>query len=321
MGIDVQLMLCQIADSSLLQSQLKRPCRTLCLRVGRCDVVGVAGVAIAGNLRIDGRSARLCVLVLLQHQDTGALSHDEPASARIKGRAGAFRVLAGGQRFAVCKASHTDLVDGCLRSACNNSIGISIADGTECLPDGVGGGRTGGDHRQIRTLRMKADSDIARSDVSNHHRNQKRRNVSWSALPKLAALFGDGVDAAAAGTDIDSQPLRLYIFVGTQPCILHRLDRRCHGILRKQVGLAHLRALHVLHRVKILHLCCYLHLLLAGIKSGQQTNPVLSCNQVVPKAAAVISYRRDDPHAGYCYSSHLRPPTYSIRRLHTAPVR
>ena len=69
---------------------------------GRGDVIGVARQAVADHFGVDLRAARLGVLVFLEHDDAGALAHDEAVAVLVIGARGLLgRVVeAGGQRAA-----------------------------------------------------------------------------------------------------------------------------------------------------------------------------------------------------------------------------
>ena len=54
----------------------------------RGDVIGVARQAVADHLGIDARAARLGVLQLFQHDDAGALAHDEAVAVLVVGARG-----------------------------------------------------------------------------------------------------------------------------------------------------------------------------------------------------------------------------------------
>ena len=49
----------------------------------RGDVIGVAGHAVTGHLRIDLRAALPRVFQFLQHQDAGALAHHEAVAILV----------------------------------------------------------------------------------------------------------------------------------------------------------------------------------------------------------------------------------------------
>src|SRR5690606_21491874 len=72
--------------------------RALAALAGRGHVEGVAAHAEADQLAIDARAARLRLLVVLEHQDAGAVAHDEAVALAVPGTRGLFRlVVAGGQ--------------------------------------------------------------------------------------------------------------------------------------------------------------------------------------------------------------------------------
>src|SRR3546814_9040672 len=62
------------------------------------DVVGVAGQAVAGHLGVDRGAASLRVLVLLEHDDAGALAHHEAVADFVPRPRGLLRGLVEGGR-------------------------------------------------------------------------------------------------------------------------------------------------------------------------------------------------------------------------------
>ena len=54
----------------------------------RGDVVGVARQTVADHLGIDLRAPRLCMFVLLQHDDAGPFAHDETVAIPVVGTRG-----------------------------------------------------------------------------------------------------------------------------------------------------------------------------------------------------------------------------------------
>ena len=50
--------------------------------------IGVAGQAVADHLGVDARAARLGVLEVFQHDDAGALAHDEAVAILVVGARG-----------------------------------------------------------------------------------------------------------------------------------------------------------------------------------------------------------------------------------------
>ena len=62
----------------------------------RGDVVGVARQAVADHLGIDVRAPRLGVLEFFQHDDAGALAHDEAVAILVVGARGLLRLIVEG---------------------------------------------------------------------------------------------------------------------------------------------------------------------------------------------------------------------------------
>ena len=226
-------------------------------------MIGIAGVCISHNLRINLRAPRLCVFVFLQHQNSCAFPHYKAASAFVKRGAGRFRVLTGGQRLAVCKSRNPHRIDCRFRPSSNDCVRIPVFNGAKRLSDCMGRGCAGCYNRKIYSLGVKSNRNVSRSDVANHHRNQKRRNMAGSLREKFLTLFADGVDAASSRTDINAQTLRVNVFPRFQSRILHRLHCRRHSVLRKQIGFSHLRLFHIAAGVKIFYLRRHRHLLSA----------------------------------------------------------
>ena len=310
MGVDVDDLVFQVLDARFLQRQLEGADGTLRFRVRSGDVVGVAGVAVAHNLGVDLGPSGLGVLILLQDQDARAFAHDKAAAALVEWGAGLFRVLAGGQRLAVGKACNANRVDCGLCSARDDGVGIAVAHRAECLTDGICGGCAGGYNRQIWSLCVVTDGDVAARDVADHHWDQKRRDMARTALKELEALVGDGVDAAASAADIDAKALRLDVLAGFEPGILHCLGGSRHRVLGKQVHLSDLGFFNVLQRVEVLDLCTQLYLKIGYIKLGDGTDAALAGLERLPKRRHIVADRSDGTHAGDYYTFHIFAPSF-----------
>ena len=133
MGVDVEE---PFGAASLFIRQADGARAALGLRVGRGDVVGVAGVAIAAHFRVDVRAARNGVVVVFQHDDGRALAKHEAGAPPVKGQGAALGVRGLGQRLTVGKAADGQRVDGGFAAAGEDGVGIAVADGVEGLADG-----------------------------------------------------------------------------------------------------------------------------------------------------------------------------------------
>ena len=132
---------------------------------GGGDVVGVAVGAIARHLGIDLGPAGLCVLILLQHQHPGALSHDKTAALRVKGDGGAGGVRALAQGLHGGEAAHGQGGDGRLGAAAQHHVAIAVPDVAESVAHGVGAPGAGGDHTGTHALKAEADGDLTGGHV------------------------------------------------------------------------------------------------------------------------------------------------------------
>ena len=71
-------------DAGVGEGHPQRPGRVGATRVGIGDMVRVGGDAVAEELRIDPRAARLRVLQVLEHEHGGRLAHHEPVALRVE---------------------------------------------------------------------------------------------------------------------------------------------------------------------------------------------------------------------------------------------
>ena len=113
---------------------------------GRSHVVGVGGVAVAGQFGQDVRAALLGVLQFLDDDDAGAFAHDEAVAVLVEGTRGVFRiVVARAQGAHGGKTAHAEGDDGRFAAAGEDDVGIVVADEAPGLADAVVGSGAGGD--------------------------------------------------------------------------------------------------------------------------------------------------------------------------------
>lgn len=97
----------------------------------------IAGNAIAHELGIDMRTARLRVLQLLEQTHTRALAHHKTAATRIKGDGCARGIVPCMKRTHGCKATDGKRRYRRLGSTRKHDIGIAIANLTKGIAYGV----------------------------------------------------------------------------------------------------------------------------------------------------------------------------------------
>ena len=317
MGIDVQAGIC--GHTGFFHSQTDALGSTLGFRMRSSHVVSVVGVAITHDFSVNLGAASHCVLVFFQHQNGAAFAHHKTAALLVKGNGCTVGVFLGGQSLAVGKTGNGELVDGRLCAAGDHSVSIAITDGVECLTHCMSRGCTGGGHAHGGTFCLEADSNIAGSNIGNHHGDEEGRNALHSTLFQLIALFHKGVHAADTGTDIDTQTVRIHFSLNA--AVLHGLHGGSHGVLGIQVGLANLALFHIQAGVKILHFGSYLYLAggVAGVKAGDGANAVFAGNQAVPGFFRSVADGGDGANSGNHNSSHEKiPPIVYQNRIRTA---
>ena len=150
-------------------------------------MIGIIGVAVAHDLGINVRAARLRMLHALEYEHAGALAHHKAVAIRIERTACRRRVRISGECTAGRKARNGIGDDGRLGTAGENRISIAVFDGAERLAHGMGRGRARGHHGQGRAFCLVANRDIARSHIGDHHRNHVRRCAAGPTI-------GDRVD-------------------------------------------------------------------------------------------------------------------------------
>ena len=150
----------------------------------RGDVIGVARQAVADHFGIDLGAARLGVLVLLEHDDAGALAHDEAVAVLVVGPRGLGRrvVEAGRQRAAGGEAGDRDAADRRFRAARHHHVGIAERDQARRVADRVRAGRAGGHDRMVRPLQAVLDRHVAGGEIDQAAGNEERRHAARPPL-------------------------------------------------------------------------------------------------------------------------------------------
>ena len=300
MGVDVQRTLGAVHLLIGLTDRARAALAVGC----RCgDVEGVAGVAVAGQFGVDVRAALKRVLVLLKHHDARALAHDEAAAALVEGQGCRIGIRGLGQRLTVGEAAHRQRIDGGLAAARDDRVGIAVMDRAIGLADGVGGSGAGRHHRKARALAAKANGDVARSDVGNHHRHEQRRNAGGTALEELVALREDRADAADAAAHIHAQALGIHLALDA--AVGNCLNGRRHGVLGEEIHAPRVAAGDsVLLGIKFLDLCCHGNLGVGRIKARNLADTAPAVFQALEDRLNITADGRDRAHAGNDNSVH-----------------
>ena len=167
-----------------LQRRRHRAKGAVAVRRRRGDVIGVARQAVADELGINLRAARLGMLVDLEHHAARALAHDETVAIAIIGARGLLRpiVESGRKRLAGGKAGNADAVDRRFRAARDHDIGVFERDDARRIADRVRAGRTGRDDGMIGSLETMHDRDMAAREIDQAAGNEERRDAARALL-------------------------------------------------------------------------------------------------------------------------------------------
>ena len=290
---------------------------------GGGDVVGVAGGAVAHHLAQDPGAPGPGVLQLLQHQDAGALAHDEAAAAGVKGDGGGGGVVPGVEGVHGGEAAHGQLGDHSLGAAAHHHVGVAVPDLPQGVAHGVGAAGAGGGGAGGHALQAVLDGDVGGGHVADGHGDEEGGDLVKALLGALHALVLEGDEAADAGGQ--DHGAAVGVLLGeVQAALLHRLLGGGQGELGEAVHLPDLPLLHVVGRVEALDLPGQLGLHVGGVVEGDGADAALAGLHGLPALGGGEPHWGHGPQAGDDYPSFfhlcllLIPP---CRRPRTGPGR
>src|SRR3546814_15811152 len=105
------------------------------------------------QLAVDPGAARDRLVVVLEHEDAGAVAHDEAVAVAVPGARGLLRlVVAGGQRLHRAEAAERGRRGRVLGATGDHGVGVAVLDHAHRQPDVVRGGGAGGDRGDVGAL-------------------------------------------------------------------------------------------------------------------------------------------------------------------------
>ena len=228
-GVDVAD--CGLVDyAGVPERDLDRLHRAVGRRIGRRDVVGVAGGAVPGELGVDLRAARLRVLLGLEDQHRRALAHHESVAVGVERTARLLRsvVEVGGKRLLLHEAAYGELHYDRLAATGHDDVGTAGADEVERKAERVGRRRARRGDDLARALRAKRDGDVTRTLVRDQlgdgERRQALRALLEERLERLAGNLEPSDAHAEDGRDAVHVRLRLVGEASVGPRLLRGGD-------------------------------------------------------------------------------------------------
>ena len=133
----------------------------------RCNVVGIAGQAIACDFSVNLSAARFRVLIFFEDEHSSTFAHDKAIAAFIIRTRRAFWliIIFGRHCFGRAEPGNRQFTNHRLRPACNHDICIAILNETRRIANRMGACRTCRHHRVVRAFKSMLDRDLARRQV------------------------------------------------------------------------------------------------------------------------------------------------------------
>mmetsp|Transcript_2854 Transcript_2854/g.8847 ORF Transcript_2854/g.8847 Transcript_2854/m.8847 type:complete len:364 (-) Transcript_2854:341-1432(-) len=190
----------RLCDARLHDRRLERGRQALAFGVRSGNVVRVARRAVAGELAVDPRAARLRVRLRLEQQRARALTHDEAGALGVKRARRPLRIVVhvGAHRAHVTKAGVAERRDGRLRAAAQHHVREAQLDVFRRLADRMRAGRACRDDAKVGPLRAQLDRNDPGRRVANHHRDKEGGNALRPLAEHGLRILLERVDAADA---------------------------------------------------------------------------------------------------------------------------
>ena len=171
--------------------------------IARCrHVIGIGTGAETGQFAINAGTAGFGVFVFLQHQNAGAVAEHETVAVAVPRTAGACGfVIAGRQRLHRAESGNGGRCTAVLGATGHHDISIAVLDHAHGHADGMVGGRTGRNGREVRTLEAFHDAQLAGNHIDDGAWHVKRRDLARTAQVQIDRGLFDAADAADAGPD------------------------------------------------------------------------------------------------------------------------
>ena len=293
----------EVADRGRIDPGVTQRCAhaargAVAVLAGGGHVVGVGTGAEAGQLGVDARAASAGVLVLLQHQDAGAVAEHEAVAPGVPRARGALGfVVAGGHGLHRAEAAHRGRRGAALGATGDHHVGIAVLDHAHGHADGVVGGGAGRHRREIGALEAADDAQLARQHVDDGAGHVERRDLARPALQELGRLLLDAEDAANARTDDRSDAVGIGLG-DFQARIVQGHERGRQSVVDERLHLLRVLGRHEGGGIEIADLPGDAGGEAGGVEMGDRTDAGTAVDHTLPGAGQVVAQRRDRAHAG-----------------------
>ena len=235
-------------------------------RIGIGDVLRVGGQAVAGDLRVDLRAARLRVLELFEHEQRARLAHHEAVPPRVeRPRSPLGVVIAPREGAHRAEARDAHLAHRRLGTAAEHHVGATQPDRVRSVTDRHVRGGTRRALGEKRPARAELDRDPAGAEVRDDRRDRERIDPVRARGRRARR----GTPGTTAGRRCRSRPPRRS---GRPPCSISRPESAtaCRAAARIRCVKRSIRraclAVDPVGRVEVLHLAGEVHGIVAVVE-------------------------------------------------------
>ena len=163
---------------------------------------------VADQLRQNRRAAALRMLQLFENQNARAFADDESVAQLVPRPAGVLRVvIALRKRAHGAESADRQRRNAGFRAAADHHIRIVVLDEPERIADRVRAGGARGRGGRVRAFRAGADGNVARRQIDDGRRNEKRRHAVRAFFEQNFVLALDHFESADAAADVDAGAL------------------------------------------------------------------------------------------------------------------
>ena len=167
---------------------------------GRHHVVAVGGGAVADDLAIDARAARLGVLELLEHDDARSAGDDESVALRIVGaRRLVGLIVEAGRHRPHRVEEHGERPVELLAAACKDHVLLAELDDLVGVADAVVRRRAGRGDRIVHAADLEPGGERRRGGRGHRLRHRERADALRTLGAGHVSRLDDGAGRRAAG--------------------------------------------------------------------------------------------------------------------------